>query len=187
MNRMQELPVITGQLVVLRPITDGDTGRIVTWRNTPSVMQNFIFREKFTPEMHRHWLATKVATGQVVQYIIEDKTDGRPVGSVYYRDVDHANRSAEYGIFIGEESARGKGFGTETARLFTDFGFTTLGLHRISLRLLAENLPARRSYEKAGFVLEGICRDMVVLDGQYRDVVFMAKLAGEGRNGDRTE
>lgn len=184
---MQELPVITGRLVVLRPITDGDTDRIVTWRNTPSVMQNFIFREKFTPEMHRHWLATKVATGQVVQYIIEDRTDGRPVGSVYYRDVDRANRSAEYGIFIGEESARGKGFGTETARLFTDFGFATLGLHRISLRLLAENLPARRSYEKAGFVLEGICRDMVVLDGQYRDVVFMAKLAGEGRNGDRTE
>ena len=97
--------------------------RIVAWRNTPSVMQNFIFREKFTPEMHRNWLATKVATGQVVQYIIEDKATGQPVGSVYYRDVNHAYHSAEYGIFIGEESARGQGFGTETARLFTAFGF----------------------------------------------------------------
>ena len=97
---------------------------------------------------------------------------------MYYRDVDQANHSAEYGIFIGEPAARGKGFGTETARLFTQFGFETLGLHRISLRLLAENLPARRSYEKAGFVLEGTFHDMVVLDGRYRDVVFMAKLAG---------
>ena len=51
---MQELPILTGQLVVLRPITDDDTDRIVAWRNTPSVMQNFIFREKFTPEMHRN-------------------------------------------------------------------------------------------------------------------------------------
>ena len=51
------------------------------------------------------------------------------------------------------------------------------------LRLLAENLPARRSYEKAGFVLEGTFRDMVVLDGRYRDVVFMARLAGEGQGG----
>lgn len=175
---MQELPILTGRLVVLRPITDGDTDLIVAWRNTPSVMQNFIFREPFTPEMHRHWLATTVATGQVVQYIIEDKATGQAVGSVYYRDVDQANHSAEYGIFIGEPAARGKGFGTETARLFTQFGFETLGLHRISLRLLAENLPARRSYEKAGFVLEGIFHDMVVLDGRYRDVVFMAKLAG---------
>ena len=32
-------------------------------------------------------------------------------------------------------------------------------------------------YEKAGFVQEGIFHDMVMLDGQYRDVVFMAKLA----------
>lgn len=174
---MQELPRITGDRVALRPITDADTDHIVAWRNTPSVMQNFIFRQTFTPEMHRNWLATKVATGQVVQYIIEDKADGRPVGSVYYRDIDPANHSAEYGIFIGEEDARGKGFGTETARLFTEFGFTVLGLHRISLRLLAENLPARRSYEKAGFAEEGLFRDMVLLDGRYRDVVFMAKLA----------
>ncbi len=174
---MQELPRITGDRVALRPITDADTDHIVAWRNTPSVMQNFIFRQTFTPEMHRNWLATKVATGQVVQYIIEDKADGRPVGSVYYRDIDPANHSAEYGIFIGEENARGKGFGTETARLFTEFGFTVLGLHRISLRLLAENLPARRSYEKAGFAEEGLFRDMVLLDGRYRDVVFMAKLA----------
>lgn len=174
---MQELPCITGERVVLRPITDADTDHIVAWRNTPSVMNNFIFRQKFTPEMHRHWLATKVATGQVVQYIIVDKADRRPVGSVYYRDIDPANHSAEYGIFIGEQDARGKGFGTETARLFTEFGFSTLGLHRISLRLLAENLPARRSYEKAGFAEEGLFRDMVLLDGQYRDVVFMAKLA----------
>ena len=118
-----------------------------------------------------------MASGLVVQYIIEEKATGRPVGSVYFRDVDHNNHSAEYGIFIGEPDARGKGIGTETARLFTEFGYKTLGLHRISLRLLAENEPARRSYEKAGFVLEGTFRDMVLLDGKYRDIVFMAKLA----------
>ena len=158
-------------------ITDADTDLIVKWRNTPSVVQNFIFRQTFTPEMHRSWLATKVATGQVVQYIILDNADGKPVGSVYYRDIDNHNRSAEYGIFIGEESARGKGLGTEAARLFTDFGFAGLHLHRISLRVLAENAAARRSYEKAGFVQEGVFRDMELLDGAYRDVVFMAKLA----------
>ena len=145
------LPVLTGTAVTLRPITDADTDLIVKWRNTPSVVQNFIFRQTFTPEMHRSWLATKVATGQVVQYIIVDKADGKPVGSVYYRDIDNHNRSAEYGIFIGEESARGKGLGTETARLFTQFGVDTLHLHRISLRVLAENTPARRSYAAAGF------------------------------------
>ena len=171
---VKNLPVLEGASVRLRPIADADTDLIVKWRNTPSVVQNFIFRQTFTPEMHRSWLAAKVATGQVVQYIIIDKADAKPVGSV---DIDSHNRSAEYGIFIGEESARGKGLGTETAKLFTDFGFAELQLHRISLRVLAENTAARRSYEKAGFVQEGIFRDMELLDGQYRDVVFMARLA----------
>lgn len=174
---VKNLPVLEGAAVRLRPIADADTDLIVKWRNTPSVVRNFIFRQTFTPEMHRSWLAAKVATGQVVQYIIIDKADDKPVGSVYYRDIDGHNRSAEYGIFIGEESARGKGLGTETAKLFTDFGFAELQLHRISLRVLAENTAARRSYEKAGFVQEGIFRDMELLDGQYRDVVFMARLA----------
>ena len=174
---MDNYPILTGEKVVLRPITDADTDCIVRWRNAPSVRDNFIFRQAFTPEMHRNWLKTKVTTGDVVQYIIEDKANGTPVGSVYYRDVDHDFNSAEYGIFIGEESARGKGFGTETARLFTDFGFAALGLHRISLRVLAENTPARRSYAAAGFMEEGTFRDMVRLDGVYRDVVFMAKIA----------
>ena len=154
---MENLPILTGEKVVLRPITDADTDNIVRWRNTPSVRDNFIFRQTFTPEMHRNWLKTKVATGEVVQYIIVDKAADTAVGSVYYRDVDHTFNSAEYGIFIGEESARGKGFGTETARLFTDFGFTALHLHRISLRVLAENTPARRSYAAAGF--EGVIRE----------------------------
>ena len=103
-----------------------------------------------------------------------DEGRHRPGRAVYH---DNHNRSAEYGIFIGEESARGKGLGTETARLFTQFGVDTLHLHRISLRVLAENAAARRSYEKAGFVQEGVFRDMELLDGAYRDVVFMAKLA----------
>lgn len=141
-------------------------------------MQNFIFRQTFTPEMHRRLAGDEGRHRPgFVQYIILDNADGKPVGSVYYRDIDNHNRSAEYGIFIGEESARGKGLGTEAARLFTHFGFAGLHLHRISLRVLAENTAARRSYEKAGFVQEGVFRDMELLDGAYRDVVFMAKLA----------
>ena len=149
-----DLPVITGDKVTLRPIADSDTDLIVRWRNDPAVQQFFIFREPFTPEMHRNWLHTKVETGKVVQYIIVDNADGKSVGSVYFRDIDPANESAEYGIFIGEASARHRGIGTATARMFVEFGLNTLRLHRISLRVIGGNDVARRSYEKAGFATE---------------------------------
>lgn len=175
-----ELPVINGEKVSLRPITDADTADIVRWRNDPGVWQYFLFREPFTPEMHRSWLKNKVETGKVIQYIIVARESGRSVGSVYFRDVDTVNESAEYGIFIGEPEARGCGLGTETARLFTRFGLEVLRLHRISLKVLGGNEVARRSYEKAGFRTEGVFRDYVRLDGVFTDVVFMARLSGEG-------
>ena len=170
---------IEGERVLLRPITPEDTPLIVKWRNTESVRRNFIFRGPFTAEVHTRWMQTKVASGQVLQYIIVDRESGESVGSVYFRDVDRNNRSAEYGIFIGEESARGKGLGSEVARIFTEFGFSELKLHRISLRLLADNVRAEKSYANGGFCREGLFRDMVLLDGEYRDVLFMAKLNGE--------
>ena len=175
-----ELPVINGKKLFLRPITDADTPDIVRWRNDPEVWRYFLFRDPFTPEMHRAWLKNKVETGRVVQYIIVERERGASVGSVYFRDVDPVNESAEYGIFIGETWARGRGFGTETARLFTAFGLDVLRLHRISLKVLGDNAVAQRSYEKAGFRTEGVFRDFVKLDGKFTDVVFMARLAEEG-------
>ncbi len=172
-------PVIMGEKVRLRPIEMEDTDRIVHWRNTPSVRQNFIFRQPFTREMHNGWMKNKVATGQVIQYIIETAGDQRPIGSVYLRDIDWENSCAEYGIFIGEEEARGHGIGTETACLFVKYGFETLGLHRIYLRLLKGNEPAYHAYQKAGFVQEGLFQDMVRLEGEYCDVIFMAVLRTE--------
>lgn len=171
-----KLDIITGDNIILRPITAGDTDDIVRWRNDPEVQKFFIFREPFTREMHCNWLETKVETGKVIQYMIIDKADGKSVGSVYLKDVDRANESAEYGIFIGESSARGRGIGSEAARIFTDFAFAELDLHRISLRLLSDNVAARRSYENAGFVKEGCFSDMVKVDGRFVDIVFMAKL-----------
>lgn len=172
-----DLPIINGSNVRLRPITGDDTADIVRWRNDRDVQQFFIFREPFTNEMHRDWLENKVFTGKVIQYIIEDRFSGKSVGSVYFRDVDRENECAEYGIFIGEAEARGRGLGGETAKLFTDFGLDVLRMHRISLRLLGSNDIARRSYESAGFATEGIFRDMVKLDGEFTDVVFMARMA----------
>ena len=145
----QELKTIVGVGVTLRPITLNDTALVVKWRNNPNVMKNFIFQEPFTEQMHKKWMLTRVLTGEVIQYIIEDNSVKKPIGSIYLRDIDHANQSAEYGIFIGEDSSRGKGYGTEAARLFVKYMFEYLNLHRIFLRVLDGNEAACKSYEKA--------------------------------------
>ncbi len=162
--------------IYLRPMTYSDTDSIVQWRNTESVRKNFIYQALFTRESHENWIKTKVETGDVVQMIICETATDKPIGSVYVRDIDHVHHKAEYGIFIGEESARGKGYGTEAARLMIRYCFEELKLHRLFLRVYAENLQAIRSYEKAGFEKEAYLRDDVYVGGRYRDIVLMGIL-----------
>ena len=95
-------------LVRLRQMTVEDTEKIVAWRNKEFVRRNFIYQELFTKEGHLTWIREQVETGHVVQFVI-CLSDGRQIGSVYLRDIDREAGTAEYGIFIGEEDALGRG------------------------------------------------------------------------------
>ena len=162
--------------VRIRRITEQDTDNIIKWRNSPDVNINFIYRRPLTREDHLNWLHKKVETGEVAQFIIHSEELGKDVGSVYLRDIDKEYQKAEYGIFIGEESARGHGIGAAAAKLILEYGFEELKLNRIFLRVFARNERAINSYKKAGFVYEGLFRQDVILDGVKEDVVFMSIL-----------
>ena len=156
--------------VTIRPITYDDTENIVKWRNSEYVNSRFIDRRLFTKESHEAWLKNYVETGKVAQFII--LLDGEAVGSVYLRDIDPDKKEAEYGIFIGEESARGKGVGTKSAKLILKYAFEELNLEKIFLRVFKDNPGAVRSYEKAGF--KKIDRvDTLNIDGETLEVIFM--------------
>lgn len=163
--------------IYLRLMDYEDTDRIVSWRNSDAVRKNFIYQELFTRESHENWIRTRVETGDVVQMMICELGTDKPLGSVYIRDIDRKHKKAEYGIFIGEASARGRGLGTAAAKLMLRYCFDEEGLNRVYLRALADNEQAIRSYEKAGFHREGYLREDVCIDGIYRDVVWMAALA----------
>lgn len=164
--------------IYLRPMTYEDTDLIISWRNQELVRRNFIYQELFTRESHENWIRTMVETGRVVQMVICETAGDKPVGSVYLRDIDRRHKKAEYGIFIGEEQARGRGYGTMAARLMIRYAFDEMGLHRLFLRAFADNAQAIRSYEKAGFEREACLREDVCIDGQYRDIVLMGILNG---------
>lgn len=160
--------------VYLRLITRDDTENIVKWRNSDEVRKRFIYQALFTREGHEKWLETMVDTGKVVQMIIAECDTDRPIGSVYVRDIDMENRKGEFGIFIGEPDGMGKGYGTEATELMIEYAFKYLGLHKIMLRVYADNERAIKTYEKAGFVREALLRDEVYVQGKYRDIVLMA-------------
>ena len=100
-----------GNDIHLRLMTLEDTDRIVTWRNQDFVRKNFIYQELFTREGHLAWIRDNVETGYVVQFII-CLSDGRVIGSVYFRDIDREAGTAGDGSCIGEKDPLCCGYGT---------------------------------------------------------------------------
>ncbi len=62
-----------------------------------------------------------------------------------------ASRNTEVGISIGAKEWWNKGYGSEAMELMVKYGFETLNMHRVWLRVFERNKRAIRSYEKVGF------------------------------------
>lgn len=162
--------------IKIRPIKKSDTDNIIKWRNNPNVLEHFIYQEKLTEKEHLNWLRTQVKNKKVYQFIIHDNEDSKDIGSVYLRDIDYKNKKAEFGIFIGEDSARGKGMGTLATKKILEFAFKKLKLNKIFLRVFAKNLNAIASYKKNGFIQEGLFKEDVIIKDTKTDLIFMAIL-----------
>jgi len=159
-------------MVSLREITKNDTPLILKWRNSEFVSKNFVIREKFTEQSQKNWLENVIAKGKAVQYII--LYDNTPIGSVYIRDIDNIHKNGEFGIFIGEKDYIGKGLSLSATKEILKIAFKELNLHRVYLRVFPDNIPAIKTYEKAGFETEGILKDTVFVDGMFCDMLLMA-------------
>lgn len=165
-----------GDLVSLRNITRDDTDLVIKWRNNKRVMDNFVYRETFTREIHENWLRNRVDTGEVIQLIIcENERDLRPVGSVYFRYTDDTHKEAEYGIFIGEDDAIGKGYGNETAIIAIKYVRENTDIERLILRAFTFNTAAIKSYEHAGFVKTTDMPMVECSDGTKSDMILMER------------
>lgn len=165
--------------ITLRFLTENDTADILRWRNSKAVRDYFIWRGPLTEEAHLDWVRTKIASGQVVQFIIEITDTRKSIGSVYLRDIDHCNKKAEFGIFIGEQCAKGCGYGLQATLQILKYAFTELKLNRVSLRVFSNNDRAIRCYRKAGFTEEGTAREDVWINGMPCDIIFMSILKKE--------
>ncbi len=90
-----------------------------------------------------------------------------------------ANQDAWVFIGLGEREYWSKGYGTDAMRVILRYAFDELNLHRVSLGVFDYNARARRSYEKAGFVVEGHARATVARDSQRRGEYLMGILREE--------
>jgi RimJ/RimL family protein N-acetyltransferase len=125
------------------------------------------------------WLERLQENKSVFSFGIHTLEDDRLIGDVGLDGVNWHHRESFVGIGIGSREDWGKGYGTDAMRVILRYAFTELNLYRVSLNVFEYNERAIRSYEKAGFTVEGRLRQYMHRDGRRWDVVFMGILQPE--------
>jgi RimJ/RimL family protein N-acetyltransferase len=181
------LHALRGELVYLRPAEREDLPRFVRWFADAETTRHLMARAPFSLPMEEHWFEQMVAEQGKTTYhfVICRLADDEPIGTAGLHDLDFVNGKAEFGISIGEKGEWNKGYGTDALNAICDFGFGELRLERIELQVYAPNARAQRSYEKAGFVLEGTLRHRHFAQGRHEDVLIMGLLRDEWAAQDR--
>ena len=174
--------MLYGKRIRLRAIEKEDLPRFVIWLNDPEVRRNLQLFQPLSLAQEEEWFKEILQRPVEEQpLVIEIKTaEGwQAAGNVGLFSIRNADRAAEIGIFIGEKTFWGQGYGTESMRLMLQYGFKELNLNRIYLRVYETNLRGISSYEKAGFKQEGRLRQDRFMDGKYIDVLLMSVLRSE--------
>ncbi|MEL6747286.1 MAG: GNAT family protein [Pseudomonadota bacterium] len=85
-------------------------------------------------------------------------------------------QSAVVGYWLGEQYA-GRGYMTLALHALGTFAFDTLNLHRLEAACLPDNTASARVLEKVGFQREGLARQSLRINGEWRDHLLYGLLS----------
>ena len=177
-------PFLISKNVYLRPLEKEDADTFVSWIEDWELVKNIPQRFRFpfnTAKEKEHINNLYKSSDNIVLAIIY-KSEEKFIGTTGFGDINPVNRTAVFGLVIGDKNYRNKGLGTEILNLMLKYGFNILNFNRIYLEVNADNIPAIKLYEKAGFKIEGCLRQDYYFDGEYKDKLIMGILKGEFRN-----
>jgi RimJ/RimL family protein N-acetyltransferase len=167
--------------IYLRSLELTDCHRIHQWHNDPELYATLT--GAFHPvglTVVENWIKARMAYSEKeVNFAICLTDTSEHIGNMYLRDIDYINRNGFLGAFIGRPENRGKGYASEALLLAVEYAMKTLGLERLYMYVLADNLPARRHLERCGFQMEGTMRRHVFKNGVYKDVLVLGMCASD--------
>ncbi|MDR6611575.1 GNAT family protein [Leifsonia sp. 1010] len=137
-------------------------------------------RAEFTEELILAHLSRIGAAPDRADWAILDAATGGFLGEIVLNELDEDSASMNTRIALAPGQP-GRGYGTEAMTVVLDHAFAEIGLHRVGLDVYGFNPRAQRSYEKAGFVVEGRQRDTLFWDGEWTDSILMSVLHTDPR------
>jgi [ribosomal protein S5]-alanine N-acetyltransferase len=173
-------PELTDGRVLLRPLreSDRDERQAHGWHTSIERGYGHVVESgPMTDGQAQEWYVEGLAHHDEPWWLIE--VDGQLVGHTFLHSPAVEDRRARFAIGLLSPEVQGRGIGRAATLLVLRHAFTTMGLHRVDLRVLEFNTGAIACYRSCGFVEEGRERESCLLEGQWHDDVLMGVLEHE--------
>jgi RimJ/RimL family protein N-acetyltransferase len=112
------------------------------------------------------------------EFGIFDAVSNELLGCVGINQINRINRFANMGYWVRASRER-RGIASTAARLASGFAFAALGLARIEIVVLPDNMASRRVAEKVGARFECIARNRLQFGSEAHDAAMYSLVPGD--------
>lgn len=169
------IATLNSERLMLRPLNlTHCTTEYVAWMNNHEVFRYLETGGNYKIEDLRKYLESVEANDSMLFWAIHLIDSGKHIGNIKIDPVNNRHGLGEYGIMMGDSDEWGKGYAKEASLVVIDYCFNKVGLRKITLGVIEQNIAAVKLYKKIGFQVEGIYKKHGIYDGEYRDVLRMA-------------
>lgn len=173
---MKYFKKLEGRNVFLSPINPEDLEVYTKWMNDISICINLGNASTNYSLQRENEMLEKLSKDDH-NFAMVLKEGVKLIGNCSLFSINQIHRSAELGLFIGEEEYRGKGYGSEAVELLLCYGFKILNLNNIMLKVFSFNTRAIKAYEKVGFRVFGKRTGCYYVNDRYYDELYMEILS----------
>lgn len=169
---------IEGEKIYLREVRASDvSANYYRWMNDPDVNQ--YLETRYIPQSIdniRRFVESKDGKTDEIFLAICLKENDQHIGNIKLGPINWIHRFADISLLIGEKKYWGQGIASEAIRVLSTFAFNVLNLKKIKAGCYEDNIGSRKTFEKAGFKVEGILKKQWELNGKYQDEILLGLL-----------
>ena len=169
---------LVGDRIYLSPRNSEDVEKFTEWLNDFETT-DYLGRSGILTTLDGEKNYLEKNSSPEASFVIVTIEENKMIGTVSLESINHINRCATLGIFIGNKDFRSKGYGTEAIQLILEYGFKYLNLKNIKLDLMEFNEGALKCYKKCNFKEYGRRRKCKFINGKFYDSISMDILAEE--------
>ena len=170
---------LTGKFIALEPLEERHHTELLRAASDPDIWRYIPVDPKKGFSARLPWLASEMAKGAMITFVVRQLADDAVVGSTSYLNIAPQDAKVEIGFTWYVAEAQGGAVNPEAKYLLLANAFAA-SYNRVEFKTDAKNARSRAALLKLGAKEEGTLRGhMWMPQGYFRDSVYFSILAGE--------